>query len=155
MPADQPTAAEPAGRIETALATARGAASDAYYETQKAAQRVGKAAEANPLAAVGAGIAVGLVVGALLPRTRRETELLGATGRRLTGAASAAVGAAREAARTELATLPLNKDAARAQVSKLLDQAGKALGAAGEAALKKGEATAAKPARKSPPPRAK
>ncbi|MBN8807254.1 MAG: hypothetical protein J0I47_03305 [Sphingomonas sp.] len=125
--------AKSAGRVETALSTARDAANDALHETRKAA-------EANPLAAVGAGIAIGLVIGALLPKTKREDELLGATGRRLTNAASEAVGAAREAAKAELATLPLSKDAARAQVSKLVDQAAGALAAAGNAALKQRDA---------------
>ncbi|THD35132.1 MAG: hypothetical protein E7773_11795 [Sphingomonas sp.] len=131
------TTKKPAGRMETALTSARGAANDALHETRKAAQRVGKAAEANPLAVVVGGIAIGLAAGALLPRSKRETELLGPVGKRLTGAAAGAAEAAKEAAKAELGSLPLSKGAARAQVNKLLDQVGKAMSAGGDAALAK------------------
>ena len=53
-----------------------------------------------------------------------RTELLGPVGKRLTGAAAGAAEAAKDAAKAELGSLPLSKDAARAQVSKLLDQVG-------------------------------
>lgn len=132
---EQTTSKKPAGRMETALTSARSTANSALDETRKAARRVGKAAEANPLAVIAGGIAIGLAAGALLPKSRRETELLGPVGKRLTGAAAGAAEAAKDAAKAELGSLPLSKDAARAQVSKLLDQVGKALSAGGEAAL--------------------
>ena len=125
----------PAGRMEAALSSARSTANDALQETRRAAQRVGKAAEANPLAVVAGGIAIGLAAGALLPKSKRETELLGPVGKRLTGAAAGAAEAAKDAAKAELGSLPLSKEAARAQVTKLLDQVGQALSAGGEAAL--------------------
>ncbi|MBW8840851.1 MAG: hypothetical protein JF608_03400 [Sphingomonadales bacterium] len=139
------------GRMENALATARGATNDALHETRKAAERAGKAIEANPLAVVAGGIAIGLAAGALLPKTKRETELLGSVGKRLTGVAAGAAEAAREAAKAELGSLPLSKDAAKAQVSKLIDQVAKAVASAGEAALNGSpvEAPAIKPAKKS------
>ena len=139
------------GRVESALATARGATSDAIYETRKAAERAGKAIEANPLAVVAGGIAIGLAAGALLPKTKRESELLGPVGKRLTGVAAGAAEAARDAAKAELGSLPLNKDAAKAQVSKLIDQVAKAVSSAGEAALNSSAVTATetKPAKKS------
>ena len=118
--------------------------------------RVGKAAEANPLAVVAGGIAIGLAVGALLPRSRRERELLGPVGKRLTGAAAGAAEAARDAAKAELSALPLSKQAARAQVDKLLDQVGKALSSAGDAALKaRDEGSTQKPAARRAPRKAK
>lgn len=129
------TSKKPAGRMETAMTTARGAANDALHETRAAARRVGKAAEANPLAVVAGGIAIGLAAGALLPRTKRETQLLGSVGKRINGAAIGAAEAARDAAKAELGSFPLSKQAARAQVTKLLDQVGKAMSAGGEAAL--------------------
>ena len=137
------------GRMETALATARGATSDALHETRKAAERAGKAIDTNPLAVVAGGIAIGLAAGALLPKTKRETELLGPVGKRLTGVAAGAAEAARDAAKAELGSLPLSKDAARAQVSKLIDQVAKAVSSAGEAALagKPVDAEAIKPAK--------
>lgn len=124
-----------AGRMESALASARGATNDALHETRKAAARAGKAMEANPLAVVAGGIAIGLAAGALLPRTKRETELLAPVGKRLTGVAAGAAEAARDAAKAELGSLPLTKDAAKEQVSKLIDQVAKAVSSAGDAAL--------------------
>jgi hypothetical protein len=139
------------GRMENALATARGATNDALHETRKVAERAGKAIETNPLAVIAGGIAIGLAAGALLPKTKRETELLGSVGKRLTGVAAGAAEAARDAAKTELGSLPLSKDAAKAQVSKLIDQVAKAVSSAGEAALNRSHVDAAeiKPAKKS------
>lgn len=134
------TETKSAGRMEHALATARGATSDAIHETRKAAEAAGRAIEANPLAVVAGGIAIGLAAGALLPKTRRETELLGPVGKRLTGVAAGAAEAARDAAKAELASLPLSKDAAKAQVTKLIDQVAKAVSSAGDAALNAGPA---------------
>ena len=131
----EPTVKKAAGRMEAALTTARGTATDALHETRKAAQRVGKAAEANPLAVVAGGIAIGLAAGALLPRTKRETSLLGSVGKRINGAAAGAAVAARDAAKAELGSFPLNRQDARAHVDKLLGQVGKAMSAGGDAAL--------------------
>ena len=82
--------------------TSRSRAADAY---QSARQRTSSAYEAArgraadvtrtatdqiaiyPMGAVIGGLAIGALMGFLLPSTRRETELLGDTGRRLTGAA--------------------------------------------------------------------
>lgn len=138
------------GRMENALATARGATNDALHETRKVAERAGKAIETNPLAVIAGGIAIGTAAGALLPKTKRETELLGSVGKRLTGVAAGAAEAARDAAKAELGSLPLSKDAAKAQVSKLIDQVAKAVSSAGEAALNRSHVDAAeiKPAKK-------
>ena len=136
--ADDANSAEPTrnvGRMEAALTSARDAANDALQETREVARRAGKAIEANPMVVVAGGVAIGLAAGALLPKTKRETELLGPVGRRLTDAASGAATAAKDAAKVELGTLPLSKEAARAQVGKVLDQVAKAISDAGEAAL--------------------
>ncbi|MBS0479140.1 MAG: hypothetical protein JSR79_07565 [Proteobacteria bacterium] len=136
--ADDTIAADPtrrAGRMESALNSARDAAADALEETREAARRAGQAIQANPVAIVVGGVAVGLAAGALLPKTKRETELLGPVGKRLTGAAADAASAAKDAAKVELATIPLSKDAAREQVGKVLDQVARAISEAGEAAL--------------------
>ncbi|QDZ07253.1 hypothetical protein FPZ24_06995 [Sphingomonas panacisoli] len=150
MPDTADTAVKkPSGRMEAAMTTARGAANDALHETRKAAQRVGKAAEANPLAVVAGGIAIGLAAGVLLPRTKRETALLGPVGKRINSAAAGAAEAAKDAAKAELGAFPLSKQAARAQVSKLLDQVGAAMSAGGEAALAaREEAPAPKPVKR-------
>ncbi len=83
-------------------ATSRNRAADAY---QSARQRTASAYEAArgrakevtrtatdqigvyPVGAVIGGLAIGALLGFLVPSTRREEELLGDTGRRLTGAA--------------------------------------------------------------------
>lgn len=135
---------EPAGRTEAALTTARGTANNALDEARKSAHRFGKRAEANPLAVVAGGVAIGLAAGALLPRTKREAQLLGSVGKRMNDAAAGAVSAAKDAARAELGSLPLSKDAARAEISKLLGQVGKAMSAGGEAALAARDAPPAK-----------
>jgi hypothetical protein len=116
------------GRLESALDDAR-----------HTARRAGKAIEANPVAVVAGGIALGVVAGALLPRTQRETELLGPVGKRVTEAAAGAVGAAKVAAVAELGSIPLSREAARDQVGKFIDQVGKAMASAGQAALSHGE----------------
>jgi len=147
----QNTESKQSGRMESALATARGATNDALHETRKAAERAGRAIESNPLAVVAGGIAIGLAAGALLPKTKRETELLGSMGKRVTGVAAGAAEAARDAAKAELGSLPLSKDAAKAQISKLIDQVAKAVSSAGDAALSRnaGDAPPPKPAKKS------
>lgn len=147
----QNTESKQSGRMESALATARGATNDALHETRKAAERAGRAIESNPLAVVAGGIAIGLAAGALLPKTKRETELLGSMGKRVTGVAAGAAEAARDAAKAELGSLPLSKDAAKAQISKLIDQVAKAVSSAGDAALSRnaGDGPPSKPAKKS------
>lgn len=67
-------------RTYSAYETARERASDV---TRQAADKVA----VYPVAAVVGGIAIGALIAFLLPRTRREEELLGSTGRRITDAA--------------------------------------------------------------------
>lgn len=71
----------------------------------QAAQRVGQSAKDNPLAIVAGGLAVGAVVGALLPKTRREDELLGSLGKRIAEGATAAAVAARDVGKEEFSAL--------------------------------------------------
>jgi ElaB/YqjD/DUF883 family membrane-anchored ribosome-binding protein len=88
-----------------AIDATRTAASDAAH---KAADGI----DANPLSALVGGLAIGVAVGALLPRTKREAEILGPVGRRLTDSATAAARAARDAGKQELgALLPGSRDA--------------------------------------------
>lgn len=128
---DEADAPRRAGRMETALASARSAANGAFDETRRVARRAGEAAEANPFAVVAGGIAIGVAAGAFLPKTKRETELLGPVGRRITDAAADAASAAKDAAKIEFATIPLSKEAASAQVGKVLDRVAQAIADAG------------------------
>jgi hypothetical protein len=103
-----------------------------------AGRRAGEGIDSNPVAAVVGGLAIGAIVAALLPRTRREDELLGTAGRRLNESAREAARAAREAGKGQLDELGLNKDGLRSRldeftgraVGALKDSAGAAAGAA-------------------------
>lgn len=94
----------------------RGRASAAYEDTR---ETIVGGIDQNPLALVVGGIALGAVLGALLPRTEREGELLGATGRRLTDAASGALGAARSAGQAKLDELGMNSSNTKEQINTL------------------------------------
>lgn len=92
--------------------------------------------EANPLAILVGGLAVGALAGALIPRSAREKQLLAPVGKRLGEGARAAVAAAREAGQAELEQRGLTADAGRDQVRSLLKGFGQALSTAGAAAAK-------------------
>lgn len=117
---------------------ALGHTSEAYESTRDGARdalkRAGEAMEGNPLAVLAGGAAIGLLAGAVLPRTSREATLFGAVGKRVTAAAGAAVTAAREAGIQELDSRGISGRAARAQIGKLLDGVVEAASTAGEAA---------------------
>jgi ElaB/YqjD/DUF883 family membrane-anchored ribosome-binding protein len=65
-------------------------------------QRTAESIDAAPMAAVIGGLALGAIAGALIPRSAREEQLLGSTGRRLADTARDAVRAARDASREQL-----------------------------------------------------
>ena len=88
----------------------------------------------NPLAIVLGGIAIGAIVGALLPRTERETKVLGKTGKKLNKKARKVAEAAKVAGMTQVDTLGLNGEAMRAQFRELVSKAALAVKAAGQAA---------------------
>ena len=78
-------------RAASAYQTARSRTYSALDATRDRATRVTRQAidqaSVYPVAAVLGGLAVGAVLAALVPATRRERELLGSTGRKLTDAA--------------------------------------------------------------------
>jgi len=88
----------------------------------------------NPLAIILGGIAVGAIVGALLPRTERETKVLGKAGKKLNKKARKMAEAARAAGKEQVDNLGLNGDAMRAQFRELVSKAAVAVKAAGQAA---------------------
>lgn len=87
--------------------------------------------ENNPLALVAGGVALGVVLGALLPRPAKERELLEPVGKRIAERASAAASAAREAGKAEIDAILPPRDAAQEQIGKVISSA---FGAAKEAA---------------------
>jgi ElaB/YqjD/DUF883 family membrane-anchored ribosome-binding protein len=95
-----------ADRAADAYETARERTSDAYRAARERAGeyggKVGEQLTANPMAAIFGGLAVGALLGALLPVTRREQELLGDYGHKLTDAARDAARSAAEAGREQI-----------------------------------------------------
>jgi ElaB/YqjD/DUF883 family membrane-anchored ribosome-binding protein len=116
-------------RSAAAYHTARERASDAR---RKAAEGI----DENPALALVGGLAIGALLGALLPRSRREEEALSAVGERLRAAAGEALGAAKEAGWSKLDELGLNRQAATEKAHSLIDGAVAAAGSAGTAAVK-------------------
>lgn len=110
---------------------AQAKATDAYrsgkQSVKTAASRVEGTARDNPLAIVAGGVAIGAVIGALLPKTQKEEELLGAVGKRLAEGATAAAIAARDTGKAEFSTLKPDtssaKDKAGSIVAHIFDAA--------------------------------
>jgi len=101
---------------------------------RKAKAKTSDGIDQNPLAIVLGGIAIGAIVGALLPRTERETKVLGKTGKKLNKKARKMAEAAKAAGMSQVDTLGLNGDAMRMQFRELVSKAALAVRAAGQAA---------------------
>lgn len=114
----------------------------AYDRAGDAARATVEQIEANPLGILVGGLAVGVLAGALIPRSSREKELLAPVGQRLGTTARAAVQAAKDAGQTELQSRGLTADAGREQVKTLLAGLGQVLTTAGGAAAKAGAGAA-------------
>ncbi|HEX2763665.1 MAG TPA: hypothetical protein VHM92_07455 [Allosphingosinicella sp.] len=110
-------------RTSAAYAAARERASAAYGT---AGRRASEGIDANPVAAVVGGVALGAILAALLPRTRREEEVLGGVGRRINDTAREAARAAREASRQQLDELGLSRDGIKGRLDEFT---GRAVGA--------------------------
>ena len=99
------------------IAAARERTATAYEEARASARSAGKRTlegiEANPVAAVVGGLALGAIAAALLPKTRREEELLGDVGRRLNETARDAAKTATERGREQIVDLGLNREGVR------------------------------------------
>jgi hypothetical protein len=63
------------------------------------------------------------VAGAILPKTRREQELLGPAGRRIHDTARQAISAAKDAGREQIGELGLSRDAVQRRVGEFADRA--------------------------------
>jgi len=120
--------------------SARDRAASAYESTRETASRAGRRAadglDANPMAAVVGGLAVGALVAALLPRTRGENQALGAFSGRLHEGARNAARAAQDAGRDKLDELGFTREAARDKLSELASGAGEAFRSSAAAAAK-------------------
>lgn len=99
--------------------------------------QLGSQVEGSPLAALAAGVVIGAVAGALLPRTDKETEVLGPIGSKIGQAAAEAAKAARDAGKEQLGVLSENKSPMEMLVGKAVDAVSAAGSAAGNAAASK------------------
>jgi ElaB/YqjD/DUF883 family membrane-anchored ribosome-binding protein len=119
---------------ESAVARAGDAVDTSREKAHEAADQASEVIEGNPLGILVGGLALGAVVGALVPRGEREKQLLAPVGKRIGVAAVAALAAAKDVGRSELDELGLSKDAAREQVKSLFQGVAKAAAHAGTAA---------------------
>jgi ElaB/YqjD/DUF883 family membrane-anchored ribosome-binding protein len=114
-------------RTTAAYQAARERAGTAYGSARETARSAGRrtadGVDANPLAAVVGGLALGAIAGALLPRTRKEEELLGPIGRRATETAREAAQAAKDAAREQIDELGLSRDGIQRRLGEFTDRA--------------------------------
>jgi ElaB/YqjD/DUF883 family membrane-anchored ribosome-binding protein len=96
----------PRGKAASALAAARERTASAYEAARtRASDATRKANEqltVYPISAVVGGFLVGALVGALIPRTERETKLIGKAGRKVAGAAKDAAQRGIDAGREQL-----------------------------------------------------
>ncbi|NNC71882.1 MAG: hypothetical protein HKN78_03295 [Sphingomonadaceae bacterium] len=102
-----------------------------------AGERTAAAVKSNPIAAVVGGLGIGMLLGALLPRSRREAEMLGPYGSKITDRARDAANAARAVGEEKLDELGFVKDNARETAKKLMDTAKEAANEASSAAAEK------------------
>jgi len=104
--------------------SARTRAVDAYDSAREraaaATTRASDGIDEAPLIALAGGLAVGVLLAALLPRTEREDKLLGPIGGRITGSARSAVDAAKEAGRDKLNELNLTREAGSSTLQSLV-----------------------------------
>jgi ElaB/YqjD/DUF883 family membrane-anchored ribosome-binding protein len=114
------------GAIETVRDTAR-----------DAGRRTAEGVEANPMAAVIGGLALGVIAGAFAPRTRQEEKVLGPVGRKVTDTVRQATQAAKDVAREQIDDLGLSKDGVQRKLGDFAERAAGAVrssaGAAGDA----------------------
>ena len=115
-------------KVQHAYAAALDGASDAV---KGAASGI----EANPVAALLGGLALGAAAGVLIARGDREKALLAPLGDKLNGAARAALEAGRAAGRDAVSDAGLDLDGLRDQAAKLFGQAREAATTVGTAAF--------------------
>lgn len=113
-----------------AVESTRGAATHAIDTTRntasKAAHKTATGIESSPLAALVGGAAIGVAIGALLPRTEKERQTLGPIGKRLTDGAAAAARSARDAGKQEIESLMPDKQGAKDRAATVLGNVAKA-----------------------------
>jgi ElaB/YqjD/DUF883 family membrane-anchored ribosome-binding protein len=135
------TAGAATQRAGEALDSARTRASDAYSSARertsaaydsarerasRASERTAEGIDSNPGAAIIGGLAIGALLAAVLPKTQRESEMLGDVGRKINDTAKEAARAATEAGRSKLDEAGLNRDTAKQKLGDIAASAGEA-----------------------------
>lgn len=99
-----------------AMSSARDKASDLAVSARESASqarlKTADSVDANPVAALIGGLALGALAAAVLPRTRKEEELLGPVGAKINDRARNAAQSAMEAGQNKLDELGISKDSA-------------------------------------------
>jgi hypothetical protein len=117
-----------AGKLQETAETARAGLASART-------KVGEGVDGYPVAALIGGLAVGVALGALLPRSKKEADLLGPIGNSVNERARSAINAARDAGQGKLDELGLSTNAAGKQVGKLIESVAEVAEVAGTAAV--------------------
>ncbi len=132
-----------------AVAKVRKSASKAIEATSDTARdlarKTAEGIEANPVGVLAGGVALGVLLGAFVPRSEQEAKLLGPVGKRISDTTRGAVEAAKDTAKAELDMLGFTRNAARDQVGKMLGGVVKTLATAGAAAMVAAKAQPAAP----------
>ncbi len=126
-------AATTAGTVKDKASHAAHATSDAAHD---AAQRAADGIDANPLAVLAGGLALGALAGALLPKSAQEAKVLGPLGKRLSAAATAAAATARDVGKEQLTAALPSKDGAKEQLRSAIGNVVQAATESGKAAVK-------------------
>ena len=96
----------PRGKAASAIAAARERTASAYEAARNrasdATRKANEQLSVYPISAVVGGFLLGALVGAMLPRTERETRLIGKAGRKVAGAAKDAAQRGIDAGREQL-----------------------------------------------------
>lgn len=123
-------------KASDAYSTARERTSAAFGEVSeragRAAERTNETINTNPAIALVGGLALGAILGALLPKSRREEELIGEYGRKINDTAREAARAAKEAGTSKLDELGYNKDNIKQKVQTLRSDAAEIASAAAQ-----------------------
>lgn len=85
-----------------------------------ATTKSGESLTENPVALLAGGVALGVLIGMLLPRHAKERELLDPVGRKLAEGTTAAVQAAKETGKAEIEALLPDRDATKDRVTQLI-----------------------------------
>jgi len=122
---------ESKARAAALLGDGREKAAESVAATREAAKKAAARSEEtitnSPLTIVAAGAALGVLVGALLPKSKTEGKFVGGAGRKINETAKTAYQAAKDASRDQISELGLTNDNMREQFK---DMFGKAIEAA-------------------------